>query len=46
MNLLASLHAQTLYITVTVVMFSAASLLTWVGFTQRTYRGFWWWVWA
>ena len=34
MNLLASLHAQTLYITVTVVMFSAASLLTWVGIAR------------
>ncbi len=43
---LQALHAQTLYITVTVVMVSAASILTYVGLTQRTYRGFWWWVWA
>lgn len=43
---LGPLHAQTLYITVTVVMVAAASILTYVGLTQRTYRGFWWWVWA
>lgn len=43
---LGPLHAQTLYVTVTVVMLAAASILTYVGMTQRTYRGFWWWVWA
>lgn len=43
---LGTLHAPTLYITVTVIMVAAASILTYVGLTQRTYRGFWWWVWA
>lgn len=43
---LGPLHAQTLYVTVTVVMLAAASILTYVGMTQRTYRGFWWWAWA
>jgi len=41
---LGTLHAPTLYITVTVIMVAAASILTYVGLTQRTYRGFWWWV--
>jgi len=46
MATLEPLHVPTLLVTVVVVMFTAASLMTYVGFTQRTYRGFWWWVWA
>ncbi|HET6787202.1 MAG TPA: GGDEF domain-containing protein [Aquabacterium sp.] len=38
------LHAPTLFVTVIVVMATAASLMTFVGLVQRTYRGFWWWV--
>jgi diguanylate cyclase (GGDEF)-like protein len=46
MATLEPLHAPTLFVTVIVVMATAASLMTFVGLTQRTYRGFWWWVWA
>lgn len=44
MPLLEPLHAPTLYVAVIVVMATAASIMTYVGLTQRTYRGFWWWV--
>lgn len=38
------LHAPTLFVTVIVVMVTAAGIMTYVGLTQRTYRGYWWWV--
>lgn len=41
---LEPLHAPTLFVTVIVVMATAASIMTYVGLTQRTYRGYWWWV--
>lgn len=44
MPTLATLHAPTLYVTVVVVMITAAGIMTFAGLTQRTYRGFWWWV--
>ena len=46
MATLEPLHAPTLYVTVIVVMTTAAGIMSFVGLTQRTYRGFWWWVWA
>lgn len=41
---LEPLHAPTLYVVVIVVMATAAGIMSYVGLTQRTYRGFWWWV--
>ncbi len=38
------LHLPTLALVVCVVLFTAASIMTLVGVTQRTYRGFWWWT--
>ena len=46
MAVLENLHPPTLFFTTIVVMATAASIMTYVGLTQRTYRGFWWWVWA
>lgn len=42
--MLQALHAPTLYVSVIVVMASASVLMTLVAFTQRTYRGYGWWV--
>jgi diguanylate cyclase len=44
MPLFEQLHAPTLFVTVIVVMLTAAGIMTYVGLTQRTYRGYWWWV--
>jgi diguanylate cyclase (GGDEF)-like protein len=41
---LEPLHAPTLFVTVIVVMATAAGIMTYVGLVQRTYRGYWWWV--
>jgi hypothetical protein len=38
------LHLPTLTLVIGVVLFMAAAILTLVGMTQRTYRGFWWWT--
>lgn len=44
--MLDQLHVPTLYFTVILVMFTAATVMSMVGLTQRTYRGYWWWVMA
>ena len=41
---LEPLHLPTLTLVIGVVLFTAASIMTLVGATQRTYRGFWWWT--
>ena len=46
MAVLENLHPPTLFFTTIVVMATAAGIMTYVGLSQRTYRGFWWWVWA
>lgn len=38
------LHLPTLLVALTAVMFTAACLTTFVGLTQRIYRGFWLWM--
>lgn len=38
------LHLPTLTLVIGVVLFMAAAIMTLVGLTQRTYRGFWWWT--
>jgi diguanylate cyclase len=40
----APLHIPTLSIAVGVVLFTAASIMTLVGLTQRTYGGYWYWT--
>jgi diguanylate cyclase (GGDEF)-like protein len=40
----ASLHLPTLTLVVGIVLFTAAAIMTLVGLTQRTYRGYWWWT--
>lgn len=42
--MLDALHVPTLYFTVILVMLTAATVMSMVGLTQRTYRGYWWWV--
>lgn len=44
--MLDALHVPTLFFTVILVMFTAATVMSMVGLTQRTYRGYWWWVFA
>ncbi len=44
MPALEPLHAPTLFIAVIVAMTTAAGIMSYVGLTQRTYLGFWWWV--
>lgn len=39
-------HLPTLMLVVALVMATAMGILTFVGLTQRTYRGFWWWIMA
>lgn len=41
---ITSLHLPTLLVAVIFVMVSAAGIMTFVGLTQRIYRGFWLWV--
>lgn len=41
---LEPLHLPTLTLVIGVVLFMAAAIMTLVGLTQRTYRGFWWWT--
>lgn len=41
---LSSLHLPTLLVAVVAVSVSAAGMMTFVGSTQRVYRGFWLWV--
>ena len=41
---LEPLHIPTLILVIGVVLFMAAGIMTLVGLTQRTYRGFWWWT--
>jgi diguanylate cyclase (GGDEF)-like protein len=41
---LEPLHLPTLTLVVCVVLFTAASIMTLVGVSQRTYRGYWWWT--
>jgi diguanylate cyclase (GGDEF)-like protein len=41
---LEPLHLPTLTLVIGVVLFTAAAIMTLVGVTQRTYRGFWWWT--
>jgi diguanylate cyclase len=38
------LHLPTLFFTIILVMSTAATVMTLVGLTQRTYHGYWWWV--
>jgi diguanylate cyclase (GGDEF)-like protein len=38
------LHLPTLTLVIGVVLFMAAAIMTLVGVTQRTYRGYWWWT--
>ncbi|MFT3856622.1 MAG: GGDEF domain-containing protein [Aquabacterium sp.] len=40
----ASLHLPTLTLVVGIVLFTAAAIMTLVGLTQRTYRGYWYWT--
>jgi diguanylate cyclase (GGDEF)-like protein len=40
----APLHLPTLTLVVSIVLFTAAAIMTLVGVTQRTYRGYWWWT--
>ena len=40
----ASLHLPTLTLVVGIVLFTAAAIMTLVGVTQRTYRGYWYWT--
>jgi len=40
----APLHLPTLTLVVGIVLFTAAAIMTLVGLTQRTYRGYWWWT--
>ena len=44
MPLFAPLHLPTLTLVVGIVLFTAAAIMTLVGVTQRTYRGYWWWT--
>ena len=39
-----SLHLPTLALVVCVVLLTTTVIMTLVGLTQRTYRGFWWWT--
>lgn len=39
-----ALHMPTMTLSVGVVLFTAAAIMTLVGVTQRTYRGYWWWT--
>lgn len=39
-----TLHLPTLTLVVCLVLVTAAALMTFIGMTQRVYRGFWWWV--
>ncbi len=38
------LHVPTLFFTIILVMVTAATVMSLVGLTQRTYHGYWWWV--
>ncbi|MFN3886932.1 MAG: diguanylate cyclase domain-containing protein [Aquabacterium sp.] len=39
-----TLHLPTLTLVACLVLTTAAGLMTFIGLTQRVYRGFWWWV--
>jgi len=38
------IHLPTLFLAVIVVIITAAGMMSFVGVTQRTYQGYWWWV--
>lgn len=38
------IHLPTLFLAVIVVLITAAGVMSFVGITQRTYQGYWWWV--
>jgi diguanylate cyclase (GGDEF)-like protein len=40
----AHLHLPTLTLLVCIILTTAAAIMTLVGMTQRTYRGYWWWT--
>lgn len=41
---LEPLHTPTLALVLGLVLFTASGIMTLVGLTQRTYRGYWWWT--
>jgi diguanylate cyclase len=38
------IHLPTLFLAVILVIITAAGMMSFVGVTQRTYQGYWWWV--